>query len=240
MFGTISSSIARSSARLTTSRYTAQPILHQASRAWLTTDGKGMYDKLTFIGAGKMAQAMIHPIIKNGYQPEENVTIYDVSNATMKSLKKEFPNINCAQTITDAIADSDMIVLAVKPQNINEEFFKLFPKDRLREDATLVSILAGKGISEFVPSGIKKIVRAMPNTPAQIGEGMTVWSCTPNLKSEDRDQVKKVLSTFGKAVSKIILLPCRPGDLARPAVMILILVSPFVISFLELSDLRRR
>lgn len=187
-----------------------------------------------------MAQAMIHPIIKNGYQPEENVTIYDVSNATMKSLKKEFPNINCAQTITDAIADSDMIVLAVKPQNINEEFFKLFPKDRLREDATLVSILAGKGISEFVPSGIKKIVRAMPNTPAQIGEGMTVWSCTPNLKSEDRDQVKKVLSTFGKAVSKIILLPCRPGDLARPAVMILILVSPFVISFLELSDLRRR
>lgn len=149
-----------------------------------------------------MAQAMIHPLIKNGYQPEEKVTIFDVSTATMKGMKKEFPNINLAQSITEAVAEADMIVLAVKPQNINQEFFKLFPKDKLHQDATLVSILAGRNIDDFRPSGIQKIVRAMPNTPAQIGEGMTVWSCTSNLKAGDRDQVKKVLSTFGKAVSK--------------------------------------
>lgn len=159
-----------------------------------------MFDKLTFIGAGKMAQAMINPIISKGYQPEENVTVFDVNPSTIKSIKNQFPNIDATQTMTDAIADSDMIVLAVKPQNINKSFFDQFPRDRMKEDATLVSILAGTPVDDFMPSGIHKIVRAMPNTPAMIGEGMTVWCCTPNLSIAERDQVNKVLSTFGKAI----------------------------------------
>jgi len=159
-----------------------------------------MYDKLAFIGAGRMAQALIYPLIKNGYQPEDKVAVFDVSTAAMKSVKKEFPNIQTAESITDAVADADMIILAVKPQNINDAFFEEFSTDRLRKDATLISILAGKPIKDFKPSGVQKIVRAMPNTPATIGEGMTVWSCTPNLKAEERDDIKKVLSLFGKAV----------------------------------------
>lgn len=147
-----------------------------------------------------MAQAMIHPLIKNGYQPEDKVAVFDVSTSAMKGLKKDFPSIQTTESITDAVADADMIILAVKPQNINDAFFEQFSSDRLRKDATLMSILAGKPIKEFKPSGVKKIVRAMPNTPATIGEGMTVWSCTPNLKSEERDDIKKVLSLFGKAI----------------------------------------
>ena len=149
-----------------------------------------------------MAQAMIHPVIKNGYQPEEKVTIFDVSTAMMKDIKSMYPKINTAQSMSDAVAGADMIVLAVKPQNITQEFFKLFPKETMRENAILVSILAGKNIDSFRPSGITKIVRAMPNTPAQIGEGVTVWSCTPNIETEDRERIKKIFSTFGKAVSK--------------------------------------
>ncbi len=149
-----------------------------------------------------MAQAMIHPLIKNGYQPEDKVAVFDVSTAAMKGLKKEFPGIQTSESITDAIAGADMIILAVKPQNINDAFFDQFAADKLRKDATLISILAGKPIRDFRPSGVKKIVRAMPNTPATIGEGMTVWSCTPNLKAEERDDIKKVLSLFGKAVSE--------------------------------------
>lgn len=161
-----------------------------------------MYDKLAFIGAGRMAQAMIYPLIKNGYQPEDRVAVFDVSTAAMKGLKKEFPGIQTSESITDAVSGADMIILAVKPQNINDAFFDQFATDKLRKDATLISILAGKPIKDFKPSGVKKIVRAMPNTPATIGEGMTVWSCTPNLKTEERDDIKKVLSLFGKAVSK--------------------------------------
>jgi pyrroline-5-carboxylate reductase len=193
--------IARASARCSDiSKLGSPSVFKGCTRAWLSTVESGMYDKITFLGAGKMAQAMIAPLIKKGYQPEAKVCVYDVSNSAMKSMKENFPSIQLAESITDAVSDSDLIVLAVKPQNINESFFAQFPKD-MREDTTLVSILAGKPISEFEPSGIKKICRAMPNTPATIGEGMTVWSCTPNLTSGERDHIKKIMGTFGKEVS---------------------------------------
>jgi len=181
-------------------------------RAWLSTDNVGMYDKITFLGAGRMAHAMIAPLIKKGYQPEEKVCVYDVSNAAMTNMKEEFPNIQYAESITNAVRDSDLIVLAVKPQNINDAFFEQFPKD-MRKDSIMVSILAGKPISEFEPSGISKICRAMPNTPAMIGEGMTVWSCTPNLTSVERGQIKKIMGTFGKEVSRSAEGCCTEGCL---------------------------
>ena len=159
----------------------------------------GLYDKLAFIGTGKMAQAMIAPLIKNGYQPEEKIAIYDVSTSAMKEVKKEFPNVQSAKSIADVVTDADLIVCAVKPQNINAGFWEQFP-DKLRDDATLLSILAGTPVKDFVPSGIRKIVRSMPNTPATIGQGMTVWCCTPNLTSEERDDIKQILCTFGKTV----------------------------------------
>jgi pyrroline-5-carboxylate reductase len=178
------------------------------SKHWLSTSSGGLYDKVAFIGTGKMAQAMLYPLIKNGYQPADKVAIYDVSTSAMKSVKTEFPEVQITQSIEEVVADADLVVCAVKPQNINTEFWAQFP-EKIREDATFVSILAGKPIKDFLPSRFPKIVRSMPNTPATIGQGMTVWSCTPNLTSDERDQINEVLSTFGKAVSRIChSFPC--------------------------------
>jgi hypothetical protein len=200
MFSLSMNSAARSvSARFGT-RTVAQSTIH---KLWLTT-GAGMFDKMAFIGTGKMAQAMINPLIKNGHQPADKIAVYDVSTAAMKAMKKKYPAIQTAKTIEEVVTDADMIVCAVKPQNINQSFFDQFPKN-LREDATLVSILAGTPIREFEPSGVKKIVRAMPNTPAMIQQGVTVWCCTPNLTSQERDYVKEMLCTFGKTVCYTIL-----------------------------------
>ena len=142
---------------------------------------------------------MLKPLIKGGHQPEDKVAIFDVSTSAMQEVQSEFPQIQMAQSIKDLVQDADLVVCGVKPQNINPSFWSQFPED-IRDDATFVSILAGTPISEFVPSGFKKLVRSMPNTPATIGQGMTVWSCTPNLTSSERQSVKRVLSTFGKAV----------------------------------------
>jgi hypothetical protein len=194
-------SAARSvSARFGT-RTVAKPTIN---KLWLST-GAGMYDKVAFIGTGKMAQAMINPLIKNGHQPEDKIAVYDVSTAAMKAMKKKFPNIQTANTIEEVVTDADMIVCAVKPQNINASFFEQFPK-KIREDATMLSILAGTPIGDFEPSGVKKIVRAMPNTPAMIQQGVTVWCCTPNLNSQEREYVKEMLCTFGKTVCSTILV----------------------------------
>lgn len=158
-----------------------------------------------------MAQAMIDPLITNGYQPAEKISVYDVSTKSLENLKSKFPGIQTAQSIGEAVHEAECIVLAVKPQNINESFWGEFPsskagsdKDgsgfRLREDATLLSILAGTPVRDFTPSGISKIVRSMPNTPSMIGQGMTVWCCTPSLTSSDRQSVSKLLNTFGKSI----------------------------------------
>ena len=58
------------------------------------------YDKVAFIGAGKMAQAMIKPLINTKIQSEEKIAIYDVSTSTTKSVTKEFPKIQVAQSIS--------------------------------------------------------------------------------------------------------------------------------------------
>ena len=113
-----------------------------------------IFEKVTFIGTGKMAQAMIDPLITNGYQPAEKVSVYDLSSESMEALKSKFPGIQTSVSIGEAVHDAECIVLAVKPQNINESFWAEFPPTKsgskddqagfnLREDATLVSILAG-------------------------------------------------------------------------------------------------
>jgi len=138
-------------------------------------------------------------LINKGYQPAEKIAIYDVSTSTIKEMKQEFDNIETANSISELVEDADMIICAVKPQNINAQFWSQFP-DKMRDDATFISILAGKTLREFQPSGVSKLVRAMPNTPAQIGEGMTVWCCTPNLTVGERESVTKVLNTFGQEI----------------------------------------
>eukprot|EP00980_Cylindrotheca_fusiformis_P009687 scaffold2141_cov120-Cylindrotheca_fusiformis.AAC.22 len=167
---------------------------------WLSSSSDGaLCDKLAFIGTGKMAQSMIRPLIQKGYQPEDKVAIYDVSTSSTKAMKKEFGQIQIADSISDLVSDADYIVCAVKPQNINEKFWQQFPSD-MKANATFISIMAGVPIEVFEPSGIPKIVRAMPNTPAQVGAGMTVWTCTPNLKTGERDDVQKLLKAFGEAI----------------------------------------
>ena len=128
-----------------------------------------LFDKIAFIGTGKMAQSMIDPLIKNGYQPASKVSVYDVSAKSMQEMKTRYPDIQTTESLAEAVHEADCIVLAVKPQNVNESFWNQFPskdsddvkKDnyRLRDDATLVSILAGTPVKDFVPSGISKIVR---------------------------------------------------------------------------------
>ena len=101
-----------------------------------------------------MAQAMIDPIVTNGVQPASKISVYDVSPKSMDNIKSRFPDIQTSESIGEAVDEAECIVLAVKPQNINESFWNQFPLSgsdneddgsgfNLREDVTLVSILAG-------------------------------------------------------------------------------------------------
>lgn len=158
------------------------------------------YGKVAFIGTGKMAQAIINPLIKTGLQPAETVSIFDVSTKTMKDVANQHKGIHLAQSITELIDGADLVVCGVKPQNINSAFFNEVRKANIPDDATFLSVIAGLPLDTYYATGFKKIVRSMPNTPAMIGKGMTVWCCTPNMTVNERDVIDQVLSTLGKTV----------------------------------------
>ena len=155
---------------------------------------------------------MITPIIKNGIMPAERVSIYDVSNKTMDRISKQHEGIQTSTSIPDAISDADLIVMAVKPQNCPAVYDEIRRARQLtldsassgvhlKEDATLLSVIAGKPISSYIHgTGLKKVARSMPNTPAQIGRGMTVWSCTGAVDADEKNKIKQVLGSFGKEI----------------------------------------
>lgn len=160
------------------------------------------FKKISFLGAGKMAEALVNPLIAANIQPADRITIYDVSNSTMDHMKEMYPGISAASSIEECISQSDLIVCAVKPQNC-EVVFKDIKNASLssKEDPILLSIVAGKPIESFIRgTGVSKIARSMPNTPSQIGKGITVWSCTDNIQSDEKEKIKQVLGSFGKTI----------------------------------------
>lgn len=161
--------------------------------------GGGVYNKMSFIGGGKMAQALLSPLVNTSIQPETKIAMYDVSNPTMQAISRDYPHLQTCKSIPEVVQDSDLIIFAVKPQNLCKVYEEIH-KAEIRHDATILSIIAGKPISSFVQgTGIQKVARSMPNTPAQIGQGLTVWACTSNIDSDERQKIDAVLGSFGKS-----------------------------------------
>lgn len=120
-----------------------------------------------------MAQAMFSPLINKKLQSPASITAYDVSGAALENIQQLYPGVKTANCIAEAIDDSQLIVYAVKPQNavkVNAEIYKakMEGSSNVRDDATILSVIAGKPIASFTEgSGIERVARSMPNTPAQ-------------------------------------------------------------------------
>jgi len=152
--------------------------------------------KISFIGTGTMASSIIKCITEKGLYRKEDIT---GSGPRLKSLEevKERYGINVTQKNIEAAKSVDIVILSIKPQvfpAVAEEI-----KETLSDSQIVVSIMAGVDIETLQRELLhKKIVRAMPNTPAQIGEGMTVWTATKELREKEREEVKKIFSSMGK------------------------------------------
>jgi len=140
-------------------------------------------------------------MIQKGVQPADKVFVFDASPKAMDSIVEKF-GVQASPSIPSLLEDADLVMCCVKPQNLTDDFFSELTKGRAKahEDSIMLSIIAGKPISEFRRGGFEKIVRSMPNTPAMIGQGMTVWSCTPNLSADERRKIRDILSSCGKSM----------------------------------------
>lgn len=152
--------------------------------------------KITFIGGGNMGRAMLSAILNEGLATPQNIAVSDKNKECLKQLKQDF-DVYITEDNLEAASRSDIIVLAVKPQKLDDVMAGI--SGQLNPRQLVLSIIAGKSIATL-KQGLehKAIIRAMPNTPAQIGMGMTVWTATEEVNEEQKASVGSVLKAMGK------------------------------------------
>jgi len=155
--------------------------------------------KTAFIGAGNMARAMLKALLDNRIVCSGEVTVSDVNTASLDAVRREF-GVNTTTGNLECIQAAEVIILAVKPQNLDSVGREL--KGEIKPGQMVVSILAGTSIQRLAEClDTTEIVRAMPNTPAQIGHGMTVWTAPSALDSGRKQQARVILSAMGEAIN---------------------------------------
>lgn len=150
--------------------------------------------KISFIGGGNMAKAIIGGLKNNGFNTEK-ITVIELDPEKRVQLSKEFS----VQTSADYIdvSNTDVIILAVKPQQLREVCSLLLP---ILSTQLVISIAAGirsQDISRWL-DGYKSIVRVMPNTPAQIQAGVSALYADASLSQVQRDRAATIMMAVGK------------------------------------------
>lgn len=150
---------------------------------------------LALIGGGAMGEAIIAAVTKGQVADPAQIRVFDVSAARLEHLGTTY-RVATAERPEGAIEGAELAVFAVKPQDFPAAAQPL--AGRLK-DVTAVSIMAGVRIVQLTSAlETQNVVRSMPNTPAQIGEGMTVWTATSAVSDAAREGVRKILGAMGR------------------------------------------
>jgi len=153
--------------------------------------------KIAFVGPGVMAEAMIAGLLNQKLAKPENIIAAGPREERGDQLTKKY-GIKFIVDNSSAVAHADVVVLSVKPQRLSEVMKGL---KGIRSDALVLSIIAGANIKK-ISTGLKHkaIVRSMPNTPGQIGEGITVWTSSKEVTEEQQEMARAILGALGDQV----------------------------------------
>jgi len=150
---------------------------------------------LAFIGGGTMAGAMIHRLLQAGEVTPEQIITGEPVPERRAELEARYGVRVTADNVA-AVREADIVILAVKPQVLPAVLAEL--RGHIRPHALVFSIVAGVPIATIrTMLQHDAIVRTMPNTPAQIGEGMTVWTASPAVTEAQRAQAQAIIQTMG-------------------------------------------
>ena len=152
--------------------------------------------RVAFIGAGAMGTAMIGGLAGGDDFDPERVIASDRNEDRLAFARDRF-GVRTTLCNREAARDADVVVVAVKPQVLPEVLAELH--GHIGEGALALSIVAGTPIATIAALlKHRAIVRTMPNTPAQVGEGMTVWTATPEVSREQRAQAETIVGALGR------------------------------------------
>ena len=149
--------------------------------------------KLGIIGAGNMGSSILKGVTASNFLENKNIAIFDLNKEKIEKLSKEY-GVKKAENENELAEESDILVLSVK---VLEKI-----KNDLSKKTIVLSIVAGISI-DFIENIIgtdKKVIRTMPNTPAQVMEGMTAVSFNQNIQENEKSLIFKLLNSFGKSI----------------------------------------
>jgi pyrroline-5-carboxylate reductase len=152
--------------------------------------------KITFIGGGNMAKALIGGLIKRGYSPSK-MHVVEMCKEKCVELHSEF-GVRATTELAAAVAHGETLIIAVKPQQLQEVAVQLAP---IMEGQLVISIAAGirtQDIARWI--GTQNIVRCMPNTPALIRCGVTALYAMPAVKPEQCHRAESILAAVGSTL----------------------------------------
>jgi pyrroline-5-carboxylate reductase len=147
------------------------------------------------VGSGVMAEAMIAGLLR-GKQVAPDQIVASHPRADRRSELFSSYSIRTVEDNASAVEHADVVLLAIKPQMLVRVGREIAPA--LSDGKLVISIIAGattRALTNVL--GHRQIVRAMPNTPAQLGRGMTVWYATPEVTDTQREQAKVLLGSLG-------------------------------------------
>jgi pyrroline-5-carboxylate reductase len=153
-----------------------------------------MMRRVVVIGAGHMGTAIILGLLQNHW-----VDLYTVDpNESRRSILKERHDLNVASS-PENIRDDDILVLAIPPQTFSE--FAKSTSLGYNRSGPVISVMAGitaATISKLL--GTNQVIRAIPNTPSEIFQGMTVFCASPDANAENLAVAENILQSFGKTI----------------------------------------
>jgi pyrroline-5-carboxylate reductase len=151
--------------------------------------------KLGIIGGGAMGEAIIAAVTRAKVAQPADIAVHDALSSRRAELASAY-GVRAADSASGAAIGVDFLLLAVKPQDFEKAASGL---GEGIGNAVAVSIMAGVPIAKLTRLlNTQSIVRAMPNTPAQIGEGMTGWTATEALAPKARAEVRRIFAAMGK------------------------------------------
>jgi pyrroline-5-carboxylate reductase len=153
---------------------------------------------ITFIGPGAMAEAMLSGLLKNKLISADHIFTAGPFIERVTELHEKYGTVPFTDN-NQAAKDADVVIISVKPQDLNKVLEGL--NGSIKKDALILSIVAGATISKIDENlNHDIVVRSMPNTPAQIGQGITVWTCSQTVSESQKEITKSILGAFGKEI----------------------------------------
>ena len=151
---------------------------------------------ISFVGGGVMAEAILTAALKQNIVGPSEVSVGEPLEERRAYLTETY-GVNASPDNRQAAAAGDLVVLAVKPQDMSTVASGL--RGCLAENQTALSIAAGVRLSAVAKRlGHKAVIRVMPNTPAQVMAGMSVWTAAPEVSDDARKTTERLLEAMGR------------------------------------------